>query len=396
MTTRSLHIDSIAHGGFGVAREDGRVVFVADAIPGETVEARIIEEKKSFARAVATAVLEPSPDRVEHPWTEARLDRQPELRAGGADFGHITIERQRALKAEVMSDAIARFGGGAFPAEIRVQGVDPDRAWRTRVSLHVAANGTAGPRAARSHEVIAVEDYPLAVPALAELAPWRERYPGADRVDLVATSTGEVVVRVLAPGEPVSNRRITETVAGRRFALAEAGFWQVHRSAAATLSAAVARALNPELLDAQADHLDLYGGVGLLAVPVLEAIGAQAKLSTVESAPGASEYAAENLQDWIGSRAIGGRVEQFLQREGVSAGATVVLDPPRAGAGREVSQRLARSDAAQIVYVACDPVAFARDLGTFREGGWDAVSLEAFDLFPDTHHVELVARLEPR
>lgn len=394
MTRQTLHIDSFAHGGVGVARENGRVVFVADAIPGETVVAELTEEKKSFARAVAVDVVEPSADRVPHVWPEASIDLAPALRAGGADLGFVTTERQRNLKREVITDALNRFGGGAV--EFDVHAVEPTIAWRSRVSLHVNEQGLAGPRAARSHDVIEVQTYPLAAQTIAEHAPWRDRYVGASRVDLVATSTGEYRATVLQDGErPNQSRVVHETVNGREFAVAESGFWQVHVAAARTLQDAVSAAINPDLFDPRVEHLDLYGGVGLLAVPLLERAGSAAKLVTVEASERATELAQENLVDWIGSRAITSRVERFLQRETIQPGATVVLDPPRSGAGREVVDRLASSDAAQVIYVACDPVAFARDLGYFRAAGWDVDQLDAFDLFPNTHHVEIIALLVP-
>lgn len=394
MTRLTLHIDSFAHGGFGVARERGRVVFVADAIPGETVVAELTEEKKSYARAVAVDVLEPSADRIPHIWPEAAIERPPAQRAGGADLGFVTIARQRELKRAVVADALSRFGGGA--AEFALHGVDPVTQWRSRVSLHVNEQGVAGPRAARSHEVVAVEHYPLAAAALAEQEAWTATFPGAERVDLVASSTGQSRTIVRAPGERANfAATVTERVHDRDFRVAESGFWQVHTAAAETLQSAVAEAIDPGRFDSRAEHYDLYGGVGLLAVPLLERAGNAAKLVTVESSERATELAQENLADWIGTRAVTSRVERFVQRESPGRGATVVIDPPRAGAGREVVTRLADSAASQIIYVACDPVAFARDLGTFRSLGWDVDQLTAFDLFPQTHHLELVARILP-
>lgn len=113
-----LEITGIAHGGVSVARHDGRVVFVADAIPGERVLARVTDaKKKKFARATVTEVLDASADRREHIWAEAALSRDPEDRAGGAEFGHIALERQRKLKAEVLVDSMARFGEIELAAE---------------------------------------------------------------------------------------------------------------------------------------------------------------------------------------------------------------------------------------------------------------------------------------
>lgn len=394
VTRKKLTILSSAHGGFGVARDQGRVVFVVDAIPGETVVAEITDERKSFARAVARDVLEASPDRVPHIWPEAGIDRPPGERAGGADLGFVRIERQRQLKHEVVSDALARFAGGA--TDFTIESVDPIVGWRSRISLHVDADGVAGPRAARSHAVIPITSHPLAHPGIATAAPWAQRYPGAERVDVLASSTGELRTLVREAGtRPDPQRTVTERVRGREFRVAETGFWQVHRFAAETLQRAVAEAIRPDLIDPESEHLDLYGGVGLLAVPLIEAVGPRARIVTVESSARATELAQSNLSDWLGSRAVTARVDQFLRRETVHVGATVILDPPRSGAGREVIERLAASAAAQVIYVACDPVAFARDLGTFKGLGWEIEHLQGYDLFPQTHHVELVARVVP-
>src|SRR5690349_6455973 len=102
-----LDVTNIAHGGISVARLEGRVVFVADAIPGERVLARITEDDKPrFWRADAVRVLEPSPHRRPHVWPEASIDRDPESRPGGADFGHIELAHQRELKRQVLTDAL--------------------------------------------------------------------------------------------------------------------------------------------------------------------------------------------------------------------------------------------------------------------------------------------------
>jgi len=119
----------------------------------------------------------------------------------------------------------------------------------------------------------------------------------------------------------------------------------------------------------------------------------------VESDATATDFAAENLSEWLGARAETGRVERWVAALAASAGpsererlarATVVLDPPRAGAGRDVVEAVARLKPAQVVYVACDPVAFARDTALFADLGYHLGGLRAFDLFPHTHHVEAV------
>ena len=409
-----LDVERVAHGGVFVAHHEGRVVFVADAIPGERVAARITDRQHDrFWRAETLEVLRASPDRREHPWAEAGIDRAPEQRAGGAEFGHIRVERQRALKSEVLRDALARMGGA--PREVEVRQVDPDLApgasveagtgWRTRVRLQVAGDGTVGPYAARSHSVVPVASVPLAVPEVAELAPLDRRFPGARAIELLAPGVGDPAV-VVVPGERMprgaARPTIEEVVGGRRFRLDRDGFWQVHRGAAATLTRAVQELVDAERFDPRAANLDLYGGVGLLAAAVGDRFGEALRITTVESDARATEHAGANLSDWVGARAVTARVDRFLDELAATGSpgerarlrdATVVLDPPRSGAGRAVVDRLVELRPRQLVYVACDPVALARDVGLLRAGGYELDEVAAFDLFPNTHHVEAVARL---
>lgn len=400
-----LDVTGVAHGGVFVARhheaegERPLVVFVPDAIPGERVRVRVTQVKKSFARAEALEILEASPHRAPHVWRQAGLDEDRAGRPGGADFGHIALAHQRKLKAEVLRDAFARFAD--LPVDVEVESAGDDETpsgtrWRTRVGLHVDASGRVGPYAARSHEVVEVAEHPLATAAIERVAlQLRDEREG--RIDLVQPADGEV--RVLRRPDGRGSRRarpeiVTERVGERTFRVDAGGFWQVHRLAATALDAAVRDALAG--LDAQpgAHHLDLYGGVGLFAAALAEH-GGGSRVTTVESAPRATEHAARNLEG-LGASAVTARVERFLAGldadPALSRGVTL-LDPPRAGAGAEVVSRIAGQDPHAVVYVACDPVALARDVGSFREHGFVVERLRAFDLFPNSHHVEAVAVL---
>jgi tRNA/tmRNA/rRNA uracil-C5-methylase (TrmA/RlmC/RlmD family) len=392
-----LEATNMAHGGVAVARLDGRVVFVPDVIPGERVIARIVDDaKKSFWRAEALHVVEASPHRRPHVWGAAAIEFAPEYRAGGADYGHIEIGHQRELKAHVLRDALRRFG--SIDREVEVEalpGPADGTGWRTRVRLHVADDGRIGPYAARSHTVVPVADLPLATPELAAAAPLAERFEGFGTVDVVAPTTGEVRL-VLGAQKPTE---IVERVGERDFRVDDTGFWQVHRHAAETLTEAVQRAIDPERFDPRAANLDLYGGVGLLAAAVGDRFGPATRITSVESDERATEHAAENLADWIGAAAVTAKVERWVrsladasatERERLRA-ATVVLDPPRSGAGRAVLEALTAVEPAQLVYVACDPVALSRDVGILGEAGYLLTGLRALDLFPNTHHVEAVA-----
>lgn len=388
-----LEISNVAHGGVMVARHDGRVVFVSDAIPGEFVRAVVTDDAKAkFWRADTVEVLSASPHRQPHVWSAASVDRSPEQRAGGAEFGHIALAHQRELKRQVLADALHRMAG--LDPEVVVEalpGAADGTGWRTRVRLHAGEDGVLGPYAARSHRVIPVTELPLATREIAAAAPLG--VPAAGPIEIVQPSLGPVVV--LADGE--RGGAIAERVGEREFRLDAGGFWQVHRHAAATLTEAVQSAIDPGRFDPAAANLDLYGGVGLLAAAVGDRFGSGIRIESVESDAHATEHARANLAEWAGASVVTARVDRYLARLRTERqrldGATVVLDPPRSGAGKDVVAPLAALGPAQLVYVACDPVALARDVALFADRGYRLSGIRAFDLFPHTHHVEAVASL---
>ncbi len=412
-----LEITNVAHGGIFVARHEGRVVFVSDTLPGERVRARLTEAShKSFWRAETVEVLDASTERQPHIWEAAAIERAPEDRAGGAEFGHIDPAFQRELKRRVLADAMSRMAGVTTDVEVEQIPVGPNASpgdehdgtgWRTRIKLHVDDDGTIGPYAARSHRVIPVIDLPLAERAVEAAAPLDQVVPGAASVDIVSPAVGGVRVLV-TPRDGARGGRsaqpdvITERVGEREFRLDAAGFWQIHSRAAETLYTAVQDTIDEALFDPRAANLDLYGGVGLLAAAVGDRFGPTVRITSVESNARATDFASENLAEWVGASAQTDRVDRFLQRtvsetragdRSRHAAATVVLDPPRSGAGKAVVDNLGTLGPSQVVYVACDPVALARDVALFAGHGYELRTLRAFDLFPNTHHVEAIALL---
>ncbi|HEY8590253.1 MAG TPA: TRAM domain-containing protein, partial [Naasia sp.] len=402
-TEVELDVTNVAHGGVFVGRVEGRVVFVQGAVPGERVVARITDDSHDrFWRGDTVRVLEASPDRQPHVWPEADVSRDPADRVGGAEFGHIRPERQRALKRQVLEENLSRMAGLDLEVPIEALPGSPDgTGWRTRVRLHVDEDGLVGQYAPRSHRVIGVGDLPLATDEVRAVAPLGRTRPGGRGFDVVAPSTGNP--RVLEVGDrDAARQQITERVGGRDFRLDAGGFWQVHAAAAATLTEAVASGVDGQQFDPAAANLDLYGGVGLLAAAVGDRFGPSTRITTVESDERATEHAEENLADWVGAAAATARVDRYLAQLLRESGrperarlqrATVVLDPPRSGAGKEVVRALGELRPAQLVYVACDPVALARDLGALQREGYTVTEVRGFDLFPNTAHVEAVAVL---
>lgn len=409
-----LDITGIAHGGVFVGRHEGRVVFVPDTLPGERIRARLTDtRKKAFWRADAVEVLESAPQRRPHVWGSAAIDVDPAHRVGGAEFGHIDLAHQRALKERVIREAVERVGRLDLPVDVAAAGtaeaaesVD-GTGWRTRVSLHVDQDGRVGAYAARTHHVVETPDLPLATEAVERAAAEVRGGARAGRIDLVQPADGRVRVLPRPEGErrDIAPEVVEERVGDRVFRVDAGGFWQVHRLAASTLTALVAAELTASVgaPDPEATHLDLYGGVGLFAATLAELGGSSTRVVSVESDARATEHAGENLAEWVGARAETARVDRYVarlaadasehERERISRG-VVLLDPPRAGAGRAVVEGVARLSPTAVVYVACDPVALARDLQTFAELGYRVErGIRGVDLFPNSHHVEAVTVL---
>ena len=396
----TLTIEKVAHGGIFVARHDGRVVFVSHVLPGEKVLAQVYEDRGgSFCRAEPIQIIEPSGDRVPQVWKQAGPQG-----AGGAEFGHIKLARQRELKADVLEEALDRMAGiklrpvvEAAPGDDEANGLG----YRTRLQLHVDEAGTVGPYRERSHEVITVKDLPLAVEDLRELEMHNKNFQNVKKIELAASSTGQVQWKI--DSKLKGDERLIERVAGRTFRISGGGFWQVHKKAAEVLSSAVTEMVAAVGIDKEADNLDLYGGVGLFSGALAAKFGNDLRITSVESFRQATDDATLNLADLAKAKAVCAPVERFLNERvgnldkgGKTASprnATIILDPPRAGAGAKVVGQILDIQPKHIVYVACDPIALARDLKPLIEGGYELKSLRAFDLFPHTHHVEAVASL---
>ena len=396
----TLEIEKVAHGGVFVARHDGRVVFVSHVLPGEKVKALVYEDRGgSFCRAEPTEILEASPDRVKHFWKQAGPGG-----AGGAEFGHIALARQRELKADVLEEALQRMAGvelrptlEAAPGDDEANGLG----YRTRVQLHVDEAGTVGPYRERSHEVIKVRDLPLAVDEIRELEFQNKNFQDVHKIEVAVSSTGQVQWKI--DKKLKGDERLIERAAGRTFRISGGGFWQVHKKAADVLTGAVNEMIAAAGIDLEADNLDLYGGVGLFTGAVAAKFGKELRMTSVESFRVATDDATLNLADLPKVKAVCSATERFLNErvgnldkggKAVSPkNSTIILDPPRAGAGAKVVEQLLAIQPAHIVYVACDPIALARDLKPLLAGGYELKKLRAFDLFPHTHHVEAVASL---
>jgi tRNA/tmRNA/rRNA uracil-C5-methylase (TrmA/RlmC/RlmD family) len=418
------------------------VVFVRHAIPGEKVRIRLTDagEDSKFWRADVVEVLEASPVRMPHFWHGAdslRAWSHGHPPVGGAELGHVSLGRQRSLKADVLAEQLKRLAGVERVTEVEAVGAAaaagdhspgaPGLGWRTRASFAVPPAGKLGMHAHRSDQVIAIREMPLAVSAINDLRLWDIDLTGVERVEVAAPANGSRPLVLLAPAEGTRAKRLSgilaqlpdevsvasfdpakgealqlrgrtwvqESAAGHEFRVTGEGFWQIHRDAPETLVGAVKGFLHDGgYLEPGAVVADLYAGAGLFTAALADAVGVTGSVLSVEGAPGTSRDARKNLHGAPQVEIVQGRVERVLRQKPRNFDA-LVLDPPRAGAGKAVVSQLMAAGPRAIAYVSCDPASFARDLGYFRQGGWQLAGLRAFDLYPHTHHMETVALLTP-
>ncbi|MYT23047.1 TRAM domain-containing protein [Streptomyces sp. SID7760] len=422
-----VEVGPVAHGGHCIARtSDGRVLFVRHTLPGEKVIARVTEGEADsrFLRADAITVVEASKDRVEAPCPYAGPGK-----CGGCDWQHAKPGAQRRLKGEVVAEQLLRLAGltpeeagwdgTVMPAEGDKLPAGQVPQWRTRVQYAIDETGRAGLRKHRSHDIEPVDHCMIAAPGVSELGIEKQDWPQMATVEAIAAtgSQDRQVVLTPRPGgrlplveldKPVSVLRVEEKdggvhrvhgrpfvrerADGRTYRVGMGGFWQVHPQAADTLIKAVMQGLMPRKGEMA---LDLYCGVGIFAGALAERLGETGAVLGIESTKRAVEDARHNLADFPRVRIEQGKVESVLPKTGITECDLVVLDPPRAGAGKQTVRHVAGLNARRIAYVACDPAALARDLAYFKEAGYKPRTLRAFDLFPMTHHVECVAILEP-
>lgn len=383
-------VGSIAHGGHCVARHDNQVIFVRHALPGEHVRVTVTEVGPSgrFVRADATVIHEPAPTRRVPPCPAAGPGG-----CGGCDLQHTDAATGRRLKAQVVREQLSRLGG--LDVEVTVEALPGDEdglRWRTRQRFAVDAQGRAGLRKHRSHEVIALQDCPIASRAIIGTGVLSRTWPGAEAVDAVVSGTAEVHLMAVS-GSDGPRPQVHEPVAAAAWsgtvALAAGGFWQVHPGAPAAYVDAVLAAADPQ---PGQRCLDLYAGAGLFALPLADAVGGDGHVDAVESDRQAVADGIRNAQGRPHLRFHRGRVDAVLRTLARQPHPhVVVLDPPRAGAGRGVVRMLAGMAPRVIVYIACDPAALGRDTAYLREQGWVLRDLRAFDAFPMTHHVECIA-----
>lgn len=383
-TRIDLRIDSLAAGGDGIGRgSDGRVIFVPFAAPGDLVRIRITESHRRFARGQVEELLEPSPNRTD-PLCAVFGS------CGGCTWQHIDYPTQLDAKRAILRDALQRIGGIPIGEDVPIQASPRPYAYRGRTRV-LAVDGRVGYRRRRSHALCATSRCPVLVPQLdAELTKLSERKPsGRGEWELVAGSDGRARSTPLA--RPLTRRpTVCLDVRGDSIRVSPGAFVQANALLLDELAAGVHEAAGKGGLG-----VELFSGSGFFTVGLARRFG---QLVAIESEGRAVADLVRNLRQ-AGLENVEvrrGRVERIFSRPPLSSSRpdVVVLDPPRVGIWPETLTALVGLAPRRIVYLSCDPATLARDLAGFIHGGYSLTGVQAFDLFPQTPHVEALAVVE--
>ncbi len=372
-----LTIVRLVAGGDGLGFVDGKAVFVPGTLPGERVRVRVSQQRRDFDRAALVQVLEPSPERVEPGCRFAGV-------CGGCDWLHISYEEQLRQKIAIVSEALRRTGGIERP-DPPIEPSDPWRS-RNRAQVHRGPEGGLGYMGAGSGHVVVVDACPIVAPSVERLfCPGAPAPAGLDRFTVFGAGD------MLAVEGRDDDRDLSVQVNGRRILFSVGCFFQSNVGLLGKLVAWAVDGLGG------GTAADLYCGVGLFASFLARAFS---RVICVESSAMSLSYARRNVEgpdhefhpmsveQWVSSGAA---------RSGAAAAGldTAIVDPPRAGLSPEVRQWLSRTPPRKLVYVSCNPVTLARDLRDLKES-FLIDDLLIFDFYPQTSHVEAVAKLSAR
>ncbi|MCC6392672.1 MAG: class I SAM-dependent RNA methyltransferase [Bryobacterales bacterium] len=388
-------MEKLVYGGDALARDNGQVILTPFLLPGESARVRVVEQKPQLLKARVEEVLAPSAHRV--------APRCPHFGpCGGCHYQHAAYEYQLEQKLAILREVFSRVGKFEAPAEIEVLSGSPF-GYRNRAQFHFDGRNI-GYHEAGSRSVLAIHDCPISSPKLLEayaalrLMSNDSRFPRFLRTLELFTNEADVQLNVLSSAQPVAKRffdwcareipgllsgALTYPAAGFEFRVSHDAFFQVNRF---LIDALVEAALR----DAEGESaLDLYSGAGLFSLPLARRVP---KVTAVESGAAAwrdLKFNAERAGVVLDARQAS--AEHFLAANQASAD-FVLADPPRAGLGKHAVQRLLEARPRRLTIVSCDPATLARDLAALR-GVYSLDSLTMIDLFPQTFHLEAVARL---
>ena len=418
---RLVQIEKPVYGGEFLARDEGKAIFVPLVLTGEQARVQIVEDrsKRGYAKAELVELATRAAERVRPPCQHFGS-------CGGCHYQHATYEAQLKMKQQILGEALER-GGVKAPEEIAVLAGE---AWQYRNRIRVAfdADGNAGYRGRRSHQVVPIRECPIAAPVLVETAlaaanffKRLDKRSGPAELGLFCDATGETVlasvfVHAQAGAWPadfcgalmkecrnIVGVEVVELRGEQARTIASAGAGSLKYRAGGfdyRVDIGAFFQVNRWLVNALIERVvgeasggvawDLFAGVGLFARQISARFD---RGIAVESAREATDALKANLAGTT-AEAVAMPVHEFLRENaGESRPDLIVVDPPRTGLGEEIVSLLNQVAAPALNYVSCDPATLARDLRGLLEGGYAIESVALVDLFPQTFHLETVVAL---
>jgi 23S rRNA (uracil1939-C5)-methyltransferase len=422
-----LRVEKAIYGGSGLARAEGKAIFIPFTLPGEAVEAEIVSDNGGFASAELRAVLEPSPDRAEPPCPYFG-------QCGGCHYQHAAYATQVEIKVAILRETLERARIADIPT-IKTITAEP-LSYRNRIRLHIEKNPfNLCYKFRKSHTNLPIDDCPIAAPILQRaiatlnregkslnlteyvteielftnsdessllISLWTDRLTNAAKqiLDEMSPSLRQMLPETLGIGIFAAERNrttskilaqsgsdfLTYSSCDRRYRVSLGSFFQVNRFLIDHLVDLVTTGERGSIA------WDLYAGVGLFSLPLTERF---AEVTAVESSPSAVRDLRENLRN-TKHRIVAADTAAFLRQDLQRRRPTpdfIVVDPPRAGLLREVTDVLAKIRPRKITYVSCDPSTLSRDLAALVESGYRLRNMHLLDLFPQTYHLESITHL---
>ena len=458
-TSYIIEVQRLALHGDGVGRiacegdRKGKAAFVPYSLPGETIQGPCALEKKSYLRCIPHHIVKSSPDRIRPPCPYHFASLEAGLWCGGCNWQHMTPEKQREAKKDLVQETLHRLG--RIPECPAIDLLYTEKCWRYRNTAQFvfgcqAAETIAGHYAPGSHDVVPIEDCLIQSPAALhilsgvrqilpelDLKPYERkngrgwlkhllvrsndegealitfitsdaRFPRREQLIRIMTEKCPEITGIFQNVQPSKtsivtgrkwihlwgNRRLKERTCGLTLATSPGSFLQVNTGAAQLL---YQRSLQEAQLQPDMTVLDLYCGAGALALLAARSAGRVIGVDELDSAIGdARENARANGMNGATFHSLS--AERFLSRADLQKmlpgeRAVVFIDPPRAGCQKEVIEGLLSLSPLRIIYLSCNPATLARDIEALS-GNYHLASLAAVDLFPQTSHIETIARLE--
>jgi 23S rRNA (uracil1939-C5)-methyltransferase len=386
--TLEVEIERLLPGGLGLSHAPGQTILVSLAAPGDHLRVRIVRKRGKVAFASIIEILRPSPVRIEPPCPYFG-------RCGGCDFQQLQYEAQLRAKVEMIRDCLQRIARIEKPPDITVVPSPKEWHYRSRASWQVdAARKLIGYYERGTHLICDIADCAVLVPDLQEtLESVRSLPPEGlpqDRAELEVVA-GDDGISLTPELDQFHTRTVTRRIGNDSYQFSATSFFQSNHDLLDHLIATV-------IEDAQGQRaLDLYCGVGLFTIPLARKFSS---VVAIESNPEASRYARLNLSQagLDQAKVVTARAGDWLAHhaETVKPLDFLLLDPPRTGAEPRVIENIVKLRPLRIAYVSCDPATLARDLQGLLNEKYFLESLTAFDLFPQTHHVETVVQLKRR